>query len=70
MSVAASVIVPPSAREQNPGEHLHGAARRDRTRNEAELRDELVSGDGELHPGTGAHISHDSILCHLGSHCF
>ena len=70
MSVAASVIVPPSAREQDPGEHLDGAAGRDGARDEAELRDELVACDAELHPGTGIHVGHRRHSLPLGSHCF
>ena len=57
--------------EQDSGEHLHGASRRDGTRNEAELRHELVARNAELHPGDlHSHLGHRPILCHLGSHCF
>ncbi len=52
--------------EQNPGEHLDGAAGRDGTGDDAELGDELVAGDADLHPGSGRHLRHRPIFTEAG----
>ena len=51
--------------EKDPGEHLDGAAGRDGTGDDAELGDELVAGDADLHPRSGGHLRHRLIFRHI-----
>ena len=52
--------------EEDSGEHLDGAAGRDGTGDHAQLGDELVAGDADLHPGAGRHLRHRPIFTEPG----